>query len=93
MTQTERPASGQEAGRGNEHAKNGSHPNTVGFRTQVYRDPNKVILRIRRTRNDLVIVDLECEEAQFFALRFLPTPTHRIIRSDKKSRWVYRVRS
>ena len=94
MTKTDRPASGKGAGRDNEQVSNGSHPNTGDFRTQVYRDPvtNRVLLRMRRTRSGLMVIDLECEEAQFFARRFLPAPTRRVIRSGRKSRWIYRLR-
>lgn len=60
--------------------------------TQVIRDPvtGAVIVRITH-RAGLTVIDLECEEAKFFASKFMPTPTYKVCRrGNKPDRWVYR---
>jgi hypothetical protein len=62
--------------------------------TQVIRDPvtGAVIMRItHRPGVGLTIVDLECEEAKFFAPKLMPQPSYKVCRrGNKPDRWVYR---
>jgi hypothetical protein len=60
------------------------------------RDPvtKQVIVRTVRLSDELIAVDLECPDAEFFGRRFLPLPIEVRDRPGKpKSRWVYRISS
>lgn len=60
--------------------------------TKVIRDPvtGAVIVRIRH-RPGLTVIDLECEEARFFAPKFLPAPSYKVCRGGNKVRWIYKT--
>lgn len=104
MTQTKRPASGQEAGREDEVVRSASEPNTADTFTQDIahgpakiinstRDPmtGEIITQTWLTHGGLTVIDVNGRDASFFAAKFLPpTPVVLDRPNGPRSRWVYR---
>jgi hypothetical protein len=59
-----------------------------------HRDPNgRLIIRVMQLPDGMTAVDLECDEAHFFAQQLLPKAATVVDRPGKpKSRWLYQAK-